>query len=327
MKKREFYKPKGKLMWDLWFLKEKNYYHVFYLQHKEIVASENRHDNVSIGHAISKNLLKWKELPTALNPGKKGEWDNLALWTGSVIKKNNQYYLFYTGRNSKKGQKWTQKIGLAISNNLINWTKYKNNPILETDGKYYSDYKKENKLKKIPAFRDPDVFKDPRSKRYYMFFCARENTREKVFNGCIGAAESNDLINWKLKKPVLAPKRYDEMECPQLIYHKGFYYLFFLVPWETCYEPNWAEYFGRYPGLHCYYSKKLFGKYKPVNGSSVVLSNGRRIYGTRLLEKSGDTFTTIGWLNFNDQGDFIGKMSHPFDIIIKGDLVYPVLHK
>jgi len=327
MKKREFYKPKGKLMWDVWFIKDKGKYHAFYLQNQEKIAHDGRHDGVSIGHAVSKDLLKWKEIGTALRPGRKKSWDDRSLWTGSVIRKGKKYYMFYTGRSMGKGMRWVQKIGLAVSDDLVNWKKFDGNPVLESDGRYYDNGRKENKIGKIPAFRDPDVFYDPVLKKYFMVFCARVNSKKKVYNGCIGIAESSDLIDWKLKRPLISPGRYDEMECPQMVIHKGIYYLFFLVPWEICYEPGWAEYFGRYPGLHCYYSKSLFGKYKPVNGSGVVISNGRRIYGERLLEKKGDKFEAIGWLNFDDQGKFIGKMSHAFEVVINGDVVYPVLHK
>jgi len=316
MDKFKFYKPEGKLMWDLWFLKDKDKYHAFYLQHDEKTALKNRHDNVSIGHALSKDLVKWKEIGTALEPGKKGEWDDLALWTGSIIKKGKRYFLFYTGRHNKKGEKWIQKIGLATSENMVNWEKHEKNPILESDDKHYDLNNKKNRLGKIPTFRDPFVFQDKKSKKYYMFFSARRKGRKKVFNGCVGAAVSKDLLKWKLLKPVLAPDRYDEMECCQLVQHKGYYYLFFLVPWEECYDPKWASYFGRYPGLHCYYSKSLFGKYKPVNGSGVVISNGRRIYGERLIEEKKGKFKAVGWLNFNPHGEFVGKMARPFEVVI-----------
>lgn len=317
MSEKYNYHPKGKLLWDVWFLRENKRFDAFYLQNKTSVALENRINGVSIGHASSRNLRNWKELSTALEPGKNGEWDDVALWTGSAIKRGEKYYLFYTGRSSKKGEEWVQRVGVAISADKRNWKKYEGNPILEAHGKYYSEYKKKNRLRKVPAFRDPYVFYDSQFKKYYMVFSARENSRKKTYNGCIGIAESNDLLSWILKKPIFAPGRYDEIECPQMILHNDKYYLFFLVPWEICYEPKWAEKNGAFPGLHCYVANSLFGEYKPANVNGVVISNGRYIYGTRLLQKKGDIYTAIGWYNLDKESNFIGKLSDPYEIVIK----------
>ena len=102
-----------------------------------------------------------------------------------------------------------------------------------------------------------------------------------------------------------------------MIIHRGKYYLFFLVPWEVSYEPKWAEKNGAFPGLHCYVSKNLFGKYEPINANGVVISNGRYIYGTRLLFKKGDVFSAIGWYNLDNESRFVGRLSDPYEIVIK----------
>ena len=75
------YSPKGKKLWDSWFIREGDEYHIFYLQALPSDDPEKRHDDrISIGHAVSADLIDWKELPTALEPG--DSWDNFALWTG-----------------------------------------------------------------------------------------------------------------------------------------------------------------------------------------------------------------------------------------------------
>ena len=202
MKKKNF-QPKEKFLWDVWFLQENNRYDAFYLQNKIGVAFQNRHDGASIGHAYSKDLKKWTEVTTALEPGKKGEWDDISLWTGSAIKRGKQYYMFYTGRGSEADEEWVQRIGVALSKDKRIWKKYKKNPILEADGKYYSQSKEKNKLRRVPAFRDPHVFYAPDFKKFYMLFSARENSKKKTYNGCIGIAESKNLLDWDLKKPLL----------------------------------------------------------------------------------------------------------------------------
>jgi len=215
------YSPKGKMLWDSWFIKDNEKYHIFYLQaFQSDDPDEKHHPRVTIGHAISDDLIHWKELPTALKPGENDSWDNLALWTGSVIKKDNKYFMFYTGRNKDENKKWIQKIGLAISDDLINWSKIKDNPILEAEKYYYIDNKK-NIIGKVGAWRDPFVFQDPKSKKYYMTISAREKNNKREYNGCAAIAESNNLLEWKILPPIFSPGVYDEIETTQVIFNKG----------------------------------------------------------------------------------------------------------
>lgn len=316
------YGVKGRYLWDLWFIKSKGEYHVFYLQSRKTKNPEERHDaHVSIGHAISKDLVNWKKLPTPLRPGKKGEWDDLALWTGSIIKKGKTYYLYYTGRKKDENQWWIQRIGLATSQDLVHWQKYDKNPILEADPRFYFMKNEKNRLGKISAWRDPYVFRDPKTGKYYKTISARTKSRAKEYNACIALAESDDLVNWKTQPPILSPGIYDEMETPQIIFHNGLYYLFFSVFWDENFKPSWVKKNGIRPGLHCYYSRDLLKGYKPVNKNGVVSDNARELYDIRLLHKRGDEYTALGWLDNDKKGRFIGKLSLPFNIIISGDSV------
>ncbi|MCK5332482.1 glycoside hydrolase family 68 protein [Candidatus Parcubacteria bacterium] len=317
------YCPVGKCLWDLWFIKARGNWHVFYLQSVRTKDPEDRHnENVSIGHAISKDLKSWVELLPALEPGGIGQWDNLSLWTGSVIQKGKKYYMYYTGRSKEKDIRLIQKIGLAVSNDLINWEKCHENPIIEFEKSYYQMNNKLNTLGKKGAWRDPFVFKDPVSGKYFMTISARKKGSKRKYNSCIALATSENLLKWKVLEPILAPGRYDEMETSQVVYHKGKYYLFFSVSGDQgLYEPDWEKKVGDHGGLHCYYSDNLFRGYSPVNGNGVVLEYEKKIYDVRLLSEKGDEYTSIGWLNEHED-KFIGKMSLPFKIVIKGDRVF-----
>ncbi|MBD3252919.1 family 43 glycosylhydrolase [Candidatus Pacearchaeota archaeon] len=312
------YAPKGKYVWDLWFIKEKGYYHVFFLQSNKTKNPEDRHNNkVSIGHAKSKDLIHWTSLPTALKPGKKGEWDDLSLWTGDVYKRNNKYYMLYTGRNHKKNNFRIQRIGLAISDDLIHWTKHTDNPVLEADKRYYQITNSKNKLGMMTAWRDPYIFEE--NNKYYAIISARKKSKKKEHNACIAIAESKDLIKWKIKKPLLHTGVYDSMECPQLIKHKNCYYLFFSVPLMEIFNINKKKKIEIGKGLHCYYSSKLFGKYKPVNRDGIVYDSDK-LYDLKLIENKGDEFIAIGWINYEKE-KFIGKLSRPIKLLIKKDKV------
>ena len=317
------YSPREKLLWDSWLIKDNNKFHIFYLQAAPSKDPKERHDSyITIGHAVSDDLTHWKELPVALRPGESDSWDNLALWTGSVIKKDGKYFIFYTGRNKNADKKWIQKIGLAISYDLIKWDKSKNNPILEAQKYYYIDNQK-NKLGKIGAWRDPFVLQDPKSHKYYMTISAREKNKGREYNGCVAIAESNNLVDWKILPPIFSPGIYDEIETTQVIFHKGFCYLFFSTH-ASNYEPEFAEINGSFGGLHCYYSKNLLGGYKPVNNNGVVLGNEDEMYDVRLLHDKSDDFFGIGWLNKTRKEKFSGKLTLPLKIKIEKNRVFRI---
>jgi beta-fructofuranosidase len=313
------YSPKDKYLWDAWFIKTGSDYHMLHLQAPNSVSPDERHHCASIGHAVSRDLVHWQELPAALEAGQRGAWDDLALWTGSVIAHENKFYLFYTGRNAQEF--WVQKIGLAISTDLVHWEKHPANPILAADGRYYEMANRLNSLNVAPAWRDPFVFRDPHTEKFYMTISARHKGARDCYNGCVAIAESENLVEWNALPPLLAPQRYDEMETTQMIFHNGLYYLFFST-WGKDYEPGWAKAHGAHSGLHGYFSDRLFGDYQPVNGNGVVLDNGEEMYTVRLVENQGNEFTALGWLNNDAQGKFIGKMSLPFTLIFDGDRVF-----
>ncbi|MFW6225624.1 MAG: glycoside hydrolase family 68 protein [bacterium] len=317
----KYYSPKGMLLWDSWFIKKNDKYHAFYLQALPSKNHENRHNNkVSIGHAISTDLFNWKEFPTVLTPGNKNDWDSLALWTGSIIEKDGKYFMFYTGRRDKPNEKQIQRIGLATSNDLFNWKKYENNPIIEADNCIYDMNNNKNAIGKMSIWRDPYVFQDPKTNKYYMIIAARKKGVETEYNGCIAIAQSDNLFDWKLLPPLLEPNIYDEMEVPQMIIHKGIYYLFFSTH-ASNYKPDYAKKMGSFGGKHCYYSSELFGTYKPINTNGIVYNYENKIYGLNIIASQGNVFKALGWLNEDIHGKFVGKLSHPIEMEINDDKI------
>ena len=95
------------------------------------------------GHAISKDLIHWEELPVALTPSPDGI-DKEGCFTGCIIKNNYKYYLFYTGVSQLNPLHHHQC--LANSSDLISWEKYQNNPLNIKKHAGYGD-----------CFRDPFV--------------------------------------------------------------------------------------------------------------------------------------------------------------------------
>jgi fructan beta-fructosidase len=87
--------------------------------------------NMHWGHAVSKDLVHWKELPIALYPDQHG-----TMYSGSTVVDWNNTAGFQTGKDpalvtmyTAAGRPFTQ--GLAYSNDRgRTWTKYEHNPVM-----------------------------------------------------------------------------------------------------------------------------------------------------------------------------------------------------
>jgi hypothetical protein len=77
----------------------------------------------------------WIDQGIAFYEGSEGEWDRY-LWgafANSLIKKDGKYFLYYQGSNGYDdtcGDNSNRQIGLATSEDGINWTKSANNPVI-----------------------------------------------------------------------------------------------------------------------------------------------------------------------------------------------------
>jgi beta-fructofuranosidase len=312
------YRPAGGVLWDPWFFRRDGEHHVFYLQVPLLDDPEDRHHaGVSIGHAVSSDLRTWHERPMALTPGAApGAWDGLALWTGWVVEDGGRALQFYTGRRASEF--WYQRIGLAVSDDLDTWKK-QDDFLLDPDPRFYSTTQELNALGVAPAWRDPCVFRDPASGLWYMTISAR-TADDRPHNACVGLARSEDLLHWEQLPPFVAPGVYDEMEATQVVHHEGRWYVFFST-WAIHYRPDWSALHGAHSGLHCYVADELHGEYRPVNGNGVVLPDADARYTVRLIERDGDAYTAMGWLNYDAANRFVGALSDPLRLVPDGDAV------
>lgn len=65
-----------------------------------------------------------------LNIGSAGQWDSKWLDTPEIVRTTTDYKLYYFGDTTDTQNHATAAIGVAISSNGINWTKYSGNPVL-----------------------------------------------------------------------------------------------------------------------------------------------------------------------------------------------------
>lgn len=63
------------------------------------------------------------------------DWDDLAIWTGSVISRHGRWHMLYTGI-SRSESGLVHRIGLAVSDDLLRWEKHPANPVLQADPRW-----------------------------------------------------------------------------------------------------------------------------------------------------------------------------------------------
>ena len=101
--------------------KEKGIYYLFYAGH------DGKRERIGLvrGKSIYK-LERFLRKPV-LDVGEKGEWDGRSISDPRVIKHKGKYLMFYSGIDAKG----MERVGLSESKDLINWSKFAKNPILD----------------------------------------------------------------------------------------------------------------------------------------------------------------------------------------------------
>ena len=157
-------------------------YHLFYQYHPESSVWGPMH----WGHAVSKDMVHWEELPIALFPDELG-----TIFSGSVVidRQNTSglgspdnppmvaIFTYHDAEAEKTGAIDFQTQGLAYSlDKGRTWTKYANNPVLKNPGKR--------------DFRDPKISWSSKTNKWIMVLAEGQE---------IGFYSSDNLLNWKLE--------------------------------------------------------------------------------------------------------------------------------
>jgi beta-fructofuranosidase len=220
-------------MGDTWQFSDGDKVHAFFLQWRDF-DDINDAESGSIGHLVSKNMLDWEELPHALLKGESGSFDELDLWTGSCIKRDGKYYLFYTSRNTVNSN--ANAISLATSDDGVNFVKYEGNPVITPDKRYYCSNGSSTPLavhsnldSALVDCRDLQVIYDEKSGCYYGYVAMRRPANECTQTSVIALAKSYDLMNWEQLPPVYVPDKYHCVETPDVFEMDGKWYMICLT--------------------------------------------------------------------------------------------------
>ena len=102
-------------VWDFWFADDGDRYYLFFLYASRALHDpDRRHLRASIGHAVSSDLFSWTRTEDALVRGDAPAFDEVATWTGSVVRGDDGLWrLFYTGVRFEEGRN-VQRLGCAL---------------------------------------------------------------------------------------------------------------------------------------------------------------------------------------------------------------------
>jgi beta-fructofuranosidase len=314
------YSPSGYYLWDFWLIHESPVYHLFHLQApRSLPDPELRHNAATIAHAVSTDLCHWTDKGEVISPGRAGDWDDLSVWTGSVIKSEGLYHMLYTGRcHAEQGT--VQRIGLARSEDLSHWEKYPGNPVMEADPKRYEKFGSCGYY--WESWRDPYLFYDPVGHCHYAFITARTNHGELDERGCVATAKSTDLFHWKILPPLFSPGKFTEMEVPQILGYGGRNYLLFST------NPFWyaSSYLKQtdlvsWEGDHYAVADALFGEYRMI-GDGVLSRANEHAYASKIVIDPAGAPVLLSWLSrLSGSDEFAGALSNPRPVSVGSDCV------
>ncbi len=204
-------------VWDSWIADDGELYHLYFLQApKSLGDPGHRHTAARIGHASSSHLTSWTYHGEALAPSADG-WDDLALWTGSVVRGDDGIWrMFYTALSSAGRGVKDQRVGVAVSDDLFSWRRELKRPALEPDPRWYMTLGLSEDPVASETWRDPFVFRDPSGEGWHMLVTARLPGTPRLEDGVLARARSSDLSAWTLEPPITVPAGFGQIEVPQV---------------------------------------------------------------------------------------------------------------
>lgn len=299
-------------VWDFWFADDGDRYHLFFLYASRALHDpEARHYRASIGHAVSSDLVHWDRIEDALVRADAPAFDDLATWTGSVVRHpDGTWFLFYTGATRAPGGKNVQRIGCATSPDLLTWQRAAENPVLAADPRWYETL---GDGWHDEAFRDPWVFAD--GDGWHMLITARAATGEPFERGVVGHAVSADLRHWDLRPPLTAPgpRGFGQLEVLQAEVVDGRPVLLFSCLAEHASAERRAT--GTTGGIWAAPAGGLLGPFDIAAAEPVT---DDRFYSGRLIRRRADDRWVL--LAFHHRGEhgFAGAISDPMPVAWDG---------
>jgi beta-fructofuranosidase len=296
-------------VWDFWFADDGDRYHLFFLKaSRALLDPDRRHWRASVGHATSTDLIEWVEHEDALVHSDEGAFDDVATWTGSVVRDpNGMWRMFYTGVD-RHGRGLVQRIGQASSDDLYVWHKLPVESVVSPDAGVYeslSDHSWPDE-----AWRDPWVFPDPAGAGWHMLITARARVGAADDRGVVGHAWSPDLREWSVLPPLSeAGSGFGQLEVIQLASIDGANVLLFSCMTQQLSEERRAR--GEVGGIWAVNVDHPLG---PYDIRAAYQLADEHLYVGRAVQARDGSWQLLAFENIGPDGAFIGQITDPMPL-------------
>lgn len=294
-------------VWDFWFADDGDQYHLFFLKaSRALLDPDRRHWRAVIGHATSSDLSTWTEQADAVIPDDSPAFDDLATWTGSVVRDDTgTWRMFYTAV-SRADSGVSQRISSVVSDDLFTWRRERERQILEPDPRWYET----TSTRKWPdqAWRDPWVFRSEDG--WHMLITARANYGDADDRGVIGHATSPDLAQWTIQPPLTGPGAgFGHLEVTQVAVIDGV-----PVGLFSCLGAELAEGRRRINPLGGVWAFPLTSLTGPMRVADAYPLTDDRLYVGRLIQDRSGQWQLLAFYNNDGAGGWVGEISDPHPV-------------
>jgi beta-fructofuranosidase len=243
-------------------------YHVFFDYNPRAVEWTALSD---WGHAISDDLLRWRQAPSAFGPTPGGP-DQGGCWTGCVIRDGARAAALYTGITDFATMHQVQC--LATSDDMLTWHKHPANPVIDASAKPPGAGQ---------CFRDPQAWREDDG-----WYCAVGSEKADGSGGLVLLYRCDDLVNWRyvgvLCEGQTARTGFDS-ECPDFFELGGKWVLL------TSRDKTWWQ-TGRYEN-----HRFAMERWGTTDGSQ------RRFYAAKTMLDARGRRVMLGWITEARSGE------------------------
>ena len=180
------YRPK-----EFTLVRKDGWFHLFYIRQNQWPGAPTE---LSLGHAISRDLYTWTEQDTIL-PVIPGTYEGSQIWAPHLIRTGDTWRMFYPAMHDDpaNGILLRQSITEATSTDLVTWTR---RPAPLFDNTLFPWAYHDTTSSLGSDCRDPFVWWDATRGEWVMYVSTRPAT-DPLNNMVIGIATSTDLETWQ----------------------------------------------------------------------------------------------------------------------------------
>lgn len=291
-------------VWDFWIADDGDRYHLFFLKaSRALLDPDRRHWRATVGHATSGDLRTWTEHADAVIPADAPAFDDLATWTGSVVRQDDGLWrMFYTAV-SREESGLRQRISSVVSHDLFTWSREPGRQVIEPDPRWYETA--DTRQWPDQAWRDPWVFRADDG--WHMLITARANRGEADDRGVIGHAVSPDLTSWIVQPPLSAPGAgFGHLEVVQTATVDGR-----VVALFSCLGTELSAQRKRDDGSGGVWAVPASSTQGPFDTSQAYRVTDEQLYVGRLVQDREHRWQLLAFRNDDGHGGWVGEITDP----------------